>query len=82
MADPGSIRTIPATVETEPFTPTKGKPTGRIPHLTPLILVRIQAPQPQTVYRRRDRGEETLVEIGRSYNVSAATISRLTNSAI
>ena len=26
--------------------PTKGKPTGRIPHLTPLILVRIQLPQP------------------------------------
>jgi hypothetical protein len=27
--------------------------------------------------RRRDRGEESLAEIGRSYNVSAATISRL-----
>jgi Sigma-70, region 4 len=27
--------------------------------------------------RRRDKGDETLVEIGRSYNVSAATISRL-----
>jgi DNA invertase Pin-like site-specific DNA recombinase len=26
---------------------------------------------------RRDRGEETLVEIGRSYNVNASTISRL-----
>src|SRR3984893_11187661 len=26
--------------------PTKGKPTGRIPHLTPLIMVRIQLPQP------------------------------------
>jgi hypothetical protein len=29
-----------------PFTPTKGKPTGRIPHLTPSTLVRIQVPQP------------------------------------
>src|SRR5580704_18815097 len=28
--------------------PTKGKPTGRIPHLTPLIMVRIQVPQPYT----------------------------------
>lgn len=27
--------------------------------------------------QRRDRGEETLAEIGRSYNVSGATISRL-----
>jgi hypothetical protein len=32
-----------------PFSPTKGKPTGRIPHLTPLILVRIQVPQPQNL---------------------------------
>jgi hypothetical protein len=30
-----------------PFTPTQGKPTGRIPHLTPLVLVRIQVPQPR-----------------------------------
>ena len=28
--------------------------------------------------RRRDRGEESLAEIGRSYNVSGWTISRLT----
>jgi len=28
--------------------------------------------------KRRDTGEESLTEIGRSYNVSAATISRLT----
>jgi hypothetical protein len=27
--------------------------------------------------RRRDHGEETLAEIGRSYNVSGWTISRL-----
>ena len=27
--------------------------------------------------KRRDHGDETLAEIGRSYNVSAATISRL-----
>ena len=27
--------------------------------------------------KRRDQGEETLADIGRSYNVSAATISRL-----
>jgi hypothetical protein len=26
---------------------------------------------------RRDKGEETLADIGRSYNVSPATISRL-----
>jgi hypothetical protein len=28
--------------------------------------------------RRRDHGEETLAEIGRSYNVSGWTIARLT----
>jgi DNA invertase Pin-like site-specific DNA recombinase len=33
--------------------------------------------QQKEAVKRRDRGEETLVEIGRSYNVSAATISRL-----
>jgi hypothetical protein len=27
--------------------------------------------------KRRDKGEETLAEIGRSYNISGATISRL-----
>ncbi|MGH7048594.1 MAG: recombinase family protein [Stellaceae bacterium] len=34
--------------------------------------------QQQEAIKRRDQGEETLADIGRSYNVSAATISRLT----
>jgi len=33
--------------------------------------------QQREAIRRRDSGEETLADIGRSYNVSAATISRL-----
>jgi len=33
--------------------------------------------QQKEAIKRRDRGEESLTEIGRSYNVSAATISRL-----
>jgi DNA invertase Pin-like site-specific DNA recombinase len=33
--------------------------------------------QRQEAIRRRDEGGETLAEIGRSYNVSGATISRL-----
>ena len=33
--------------------------------------------QRQEAVKRRDTGEETLIEIGRSYNVSAQTISRL-----
>jgi len=33
--------------------------------------------QRQEAVRRRGAGEETLTEIGRSYNVSAQTISRL-----
>jgi DNA invertase Pin-like site-specific DNA recombinase len=33
--------------------------------------------QQQEAIRRRNRGVESLTEIGRSYNVSAATISRL-----
>ena len=46
-----------------------GKNLGRLFKLTPH--------QQQEVIKRRDRGDETLAEIGRSYNVSAATISRL-----
>ena len=42
---------------------------GRPPKLTPH--------QQREAIKRRDRGEELLTEIGRSYNVSAATISRL-----
>ncbi len=33
--------------------------------------------QQKEALRRRERGEETLAEIGRSYNVSSWTISRL-----
>jgi CENP-B N-terminal DNA-binding domain len=40
----------------------------RKPKLTPR--------QQQEAIKRRDRGDESLTEIGRSYNVSAATISR------
>jgi hypothetical protein len=43
---------------------------GRKPKLTPH--------QQKEAIKRRDRGDETLAEIGRSYNVSPATISRLT----
>ncbi len=34
--------------------------------------------QRREAIKRRDEGAETLAEIGRSYNVSVATISRLT----
>ena len=37
--------------------------------------------QRKEAIRRRAAGEETLAEIGRSYNVSGWTISRLTMSA-
>jgi hypothetical protein len=43
---------------------------GRPPKLTPH--------QKREAIKRRDQGEESLAEIGRSYNVSAATILRLT----
>ena len=33
--------------------------------------------QQREALRRRERGRESLADIGRSYNVSAATISRL-----
>jgi DNA invertase Pin-like site-specific DNA recombinase len=49
----------------------KGVKFGRKPKLTPH--------QQKEAIKRRDRGEESLAEIGRSYNVSAATISRLAN---
>jgi DNA invertase Pin-like site-specific DNA recombinase len=47
----------------------KGVRMGRKPKLTDH--------QKREAIKRRDHGEETLAEIGRSYNVSAATISRL-----
>jgi hypothetical protein len=43
---------------------------GQPPNLTPH--------QKREAIKRRDQGDESLTEIGRSYNVSAATISRLT----
>jgi DNA invertase Pin-like site-specific DNA recombinase len=46
----------------------RGQKMGRPPKLTPH--------QQREAIKRRDRGEESLTEIGRSYNVSAATISR------
>jgi DNA invertase Pin-like site-specific DNA recombinase len=47
----------------------RGVKMGRPPKLTPH--------QQREAIKRRDRGEEPLTEIGRTYNVSAATISRL-----
>jgi DNA invertase Pin-like site-specific DNA recombinase len=47
-----------------------GVTMGREPKLTP-------HPKREAI-RRRDRGEKSLAEIGRSYNVSGWTISRLT----
>ena len=47
----------------------RGQRMGRPPKLT--------AHQQKEAIKRRDQGEESLTEIGRSYNVSAATISRL-----
>ena len=48
----------------------RGQRMGRPPKLTPR--------QRREAIKRRDRGGESLADIGRSYNVSAATISRLT----
>ncbi len=47
----------------------RGQHMGRPPKLTPH--------QRAEAIRRRDEGEETLAEIGRSYNVSPQTIGRL-----
>lgn len=47
----------------------RGQHMGRPPKLTPH--------QRAEAIRRRDKGEETLAEIGRSYNVSPQTIGRL-----
>ena len=50
----------------------RGVKMGRPPKLTPH--------QQREALRRRDRGGESLADIGRSYNVSGATISRLAAS--
>jgi DNA invertase Pin-like site-specific DNA recombinase len=47
----------------------RGQKMGRPSKLTPH--------QRREAIKRRDQGNETLADIGRSYNVSAATISRL-----
>jgi DNA invertase Pin-like site-specific DNA recombinase len=47
----------------------QGVKMGRPPKLTPHQI--------KEAIRRRDKGEETLAEIGRSYNVSGWTIARL-----
>jgi DNA invertase Pin-like site-specific DNA recombinase len=47
----------------------RGVKMGRPPKLTPH--------QRREALRRRDRGNESLADIARTYNVSAATISRL-----
>ena len=47
----------------------RGQKMGRPPKLTPH--------QRREAVKRRDRGGESLADIGRSYNVSGATISRL-----
>jgi DNA invertase Pin-like site-specific DNA recombinase len=47
----------------------RGVKMGRPPKLTPH--------QQKEAIKRREQGDESLTEIGRSYNVSAATISRL-----
>jgi DNA invertase Pin-like site-specific DNA recombinase len=47
----------------------RGVKMGRPPKLTPH--------QKKEAIRRRDHGEETLAEIGKSYNVIGWTISRL-----
>ena len=49
----------------------KGVKMGRKPKLTDH--------QQREAVKRRDHGDETLPEIGRSYNVSGWTISRLVN---
>ena len=48
----------------------RGQKMGRPSKLTPH--------QRREAIKRRDEGDETLADIGRSYNVSPATISRLT----
>jgi hypothetical protein len=50
-------------------TKARGVKLGREPKLTPH--------QQREAIRRRDRGDETLAEIGRRYNVSGWTITRL-----
>ncbi len=49
----------------------KGVKVGRPPKLTPY--------RKKEAIKRRDHGEETLVETDRSYNVSGWTIARLTS---
>jgi hypothetical protein len=51
--------------------------TGRRVVTSAVLLIHDQPDDQKEAIKRRDQGEESLTEIGRSYNVSAATISRL-----
>jgi DNA invertase Pin-like site-specific DNA recombinase len=63
------ISSAPRTSEGRERAKARGVKMGRPPKLT--------SHQRREAIRRRDRGYETLADIARSYNVSAATISRL-----
>jgi DNA invertase Pin-like site-specific DNA recombinase len=61
----------------------RGVKLGRKPRLTKprLTKPRLTPHQQKEALARRERGEETLAEIGRSYNVSGWTIGRLGRAA-
>jgi hypothetical protein len=50
---------------------------GRHPEPWRQFVEALLRPAVREAIKRRDRGEESLADIGRSYNVSGATISRL-----
>jgi hypothetical protein len=58
--------------------PGAGRGAGGVKMGRPLKLTPYQRQEP---IKRRDRGEQTLADIGRSYKVSPATISRLTHGS-
>ncbi len=57
--------------------PTEGRDRAKVPGAKTGRPSKLMARQKKEAIRRRDHGDETLAEIGRSYNVSGWAIARL-----
>jgi DNA invertase Pin-like site-specific DNA recombinase len=56
---------------------TEGRDRAKVPGAEMGRPSKLTARQKKEAIRRRDHGDETLAEIGRSYNVAGRTIARL-----
>jgi hypothetical protein len=76
---PKAARRVPALASTSaPARPTEGRDRAKACGAKMGRPPKLAGRQKREAIKRRDHGEETIAEIGRSYNVSGWTIARLT----